>query len=64
MPSVSRRLFLASTLATLGTGAASAQNYPSRPLRIVVPFAAGAGVLDIMARLSASISVRPSGSRW
>jgi tripartite-type tricarboxylate transporter receptor subunit TctC len=51
MPSFSRRLFLASTLATLGTGAASAQNYPTRPLRIVVPFAAGAGVLDIMARL-------------
>jgi tripartite-type tricarboxylate transporter receptor subunit TctC len=51
MPSFSRRLFLASTLAMLGVNAAPAQNYPSRPLRIVVPFAAGAGVPDIMARL-------------
>jgi tripartite-type tricarboxylate transporter receptor subunit TctC len=28
-----------------------AQNYPSRPIRFIVPFAAGAGVLDIMARI-------------
>jgi tripartite-type tricarboxylate transporter receptor subunit TctC len=35
--------------ATLGS--AKAQSWPSRPLRLVVPFAAGAGVLDIMARL-------------
>ena len=31
--------------------AAFAQAYPSRPIRFIVPFAAGAGVLDIMARL-------------
>ena len=31
--------------------AAFAQAWPSRPLRFIVPFAAGAGVLDIMARL-------------
>ncbi|MDP1604858.1 MAG: tripartite tricarboxylate transporter substrate binding protein, partial [Legionella sp.] len=33
------------------TSAAFAQAYPSRPIRFIVPFAAGAGVLDFMARL-------------
>jgi len=33
------------------SSAARGQSWPSRSLRIVVPFAAGAGVLDIMARL-------------
>ena len=38
-------------LVMLGAGTARAQTYPNHPLRMVVPFAAGAGVLDIMARL-------------
>jgi tripartite-type tricarboxylate transporter receptor subunit TctC len=48
-----RRLLLGSTLALAVGGRASAQTaaYPTHALRFVVPFAAGAGILDIMARL-------------
>ncbi|MSP75133.1 MAG: tripartite tricarboxylate transporter substrate binding protein [Rhodospirillaceae bacterium] len=53
MPAFTRRYLLGTaTLAALApTSAAFAQAYPSRPIRFIVPFAAGAGVLDIMARL-------------
>jgi tripartite-type tricarboxylate transporter receptor subunit TctC len=51
MPLLPRRRLLAITLVTFGAGKAQAQAYPNRPIRVVVPFAAGAGVLDIMARL-------------
>jgi tripartite-type tricarboxylate transporter receptor subunit TctC len=42
---------MAIMLVALASGAAFAQAYPNRPIRLVVPFAAGAGVLDIMGRL-------------
>ena len=49
---MNRRQLLLASAATLATGrAASAQTYPARPIRFVVPFAAGAGILDIMARI-------------
>jgi tripartite-type tricarboxylate transporter receptor subunit TctC len=46
---IGRRTVL--TGALLAAAPAFAQSWPSRPIRYVVPFAAGAGVLDIMARI-------------
>ena len=45
-----RRFFLTGLLAVGLPFAASAQNYPDRPVRLIVPFAAG-GANDIVARL-------------
>src|SRR2546428_9993147 len=44
------RIFLM-LLAMLVSHAALAQAWPNRPVRLLVPFAAGAGTNDIMARL-------------
>ena len=41
----------AAMLALLVSAPAPSQEYPIRPIHIVVPFSAGAGVVDIMARL-------------
>jgi tripartite-type tricarboxylate transporter receptor subunit TctC len=45
------RVALIIPLTLLATGEVFGQAYPTHPIRMVVPFSAGAGVTDIMARL-------------
>jgi tripartite-type tricarboxylate transporter receptor subunit TctC len=58
--SVSRRAVLAAAGSLLGAGFAMAQDYPARPVRLVVPFAAGT-TTDIVSRVYGEALARALG---
>ncbi|MBX6376841.1 MAG: tripartite tricarboxylate transporter substrate binding protein BugD [Acetobacteraceae bacterium] len=60
MTAISKRALLGTGLAALATPALAQSNYPSRPITMVVPFAAG-GPTDTVARLVAEAMGRELG---
>lgn len=54
-----KRVLIAALLALAGAGNAGAQQYPSKPVRVVVPFAPGGGVDILIRAVAAELS-----SRW
>lgn len=63
MRGVMRRTFLAACAALLVSGLALAQDYPSRPVKIIVPFPAG-GSNDIIARIVAQKLTERTGQTF
>jgi tripartite-type tricarboxylate transporter receptor subunit TctC len=58
-----RRTILAGLSASLAAGRASAQAYPSKPITIIVPFAAG-GPTDLMARMVGERMAKELGQQF
>ncbi|CUU15827.1 tripartite-type tricarboxylate transporter receptor subunit TctC [Bradyrhizobium sp. JR7.2] len=63
MRGVMRRTFVAACAAVLFSGFAVAQDYPSRPVKIIVPFPAG-GSNDIIARIVAQKLTERNGQTF
>ncbi|WFU83138.1 tripartite tricarboxylate transporter substrate binding protein [Bradyrhizobium sp. CIAT3101] len=63
MRGVMRRTFLVACAAVLFSGVAGAQDYPSRPVKIIVPFPAG-GSNDIIARIVAQKLTERNGQNF
>ncbi len=51
-------LIFCAALALYGASASHAADYPARPLRVVVPYAAGGGSTDVLARYLAAERVK------
>ena len=63
MRGILRRSLLAACVAVLFSGLAAAQDYPSRPVKIIVPFPAG-GSNDIIARIVAQKLTERNGQTF
>ena len=59
---MTRTIWLGAVIALAAIGAAQAQDYPSRPITLVVPYAAGGGN-DVMARIVAEKMSRSLGQQ-
>ena len=57
-----KTLALAATAMAFGTGLAAAQDYPNRPIKVIVPFGAGGGT-DIATRMWAELVGEKLGQR-
>ena len=58
-----RNLFIAVSVALACTGAATAQSYPTKPVRIIVPFTAG-GISDVLSRVMAQHLTTAMGQQF